>query len=111
MARAMEMSQQSITEYTEKMRGRYQRRTGKQARSKLLDEYVEVNGCERKHANKILRNQRQDLRMLIKQLRERFQLLTLVVFAEEIEYTYLSNAGFSHAEFSCFFRLLFAPLT
>lgn len=58
MAQAMEMSQQSITEYTEKMRGRYQRRTGKQARGKLLDEYVEVTGYERKHANKILRNQR-----------------------------------------------------
>lgn len=58
MAQAMEMSQQSITEYTDKMRGRYRRRTGKQARSKLLDEYVEVTGYERKYANKILRNQR-----------------------------------------------------
>ncbi len=58
MAQAMEMSQQSITEYTEKMRGRYRRRTGKQARSKLLEEYVEVTGYERKYANKILRNQR-----------------------------------------------------
>jgi hypothetical protein len=58
MARAMEMSQQSITEYTQRMRGRYRRRTGKQARSKLLDEYVEVTGYERKYANKVLRNQR-----------------------------------------------------
>jgi hypothetical protein len=58
MARAMEMSQQSITEYTQTMRGRYRRRTGKQARSKLLDEYVEVTGYERKYANKVLRNQR-----------------------------------------------------
>lgn len=54
----MEMSQQSITEYTQTMRGRYRRRTGKQARSKLLDEYVEVTGYERKYANKVLRNQR-----------------------------------------------------
>jgi len=58
MAQAMEMSQESISEYTEKMRGRYDRRTGKRARSKLLDEYVEVTGYERKYANKVLRNQR-----------------------------------------------------
>jgi hypothetical protein len=58
MAQAMEMSQESISEYTEKMRGRYGRRTGKRARSKLLDEYVEVTGYERKYANKVLRNQR-----------------------------------------------------
>ncbi|MDA7916256.1 hypothetical protein N9B94_03380 [Verrucomicrobia bacterium] len=58
MAPPMEMSQQSVTEYTEKMRGRYRRRTGKRARSKLLDEYVEVTDYERKYANKVLRNQR-----------------------------------------------------
>lgn len=54
MAPAMEMSETSIEEYTEKMRGRYARMTGKKARSRLLDEFVEVTGWDRKHANKVL---------------------------------------------------------
>ena len=48
------MSEKSIEEYTEKMRGRYARMTGRRARGKLLDEFVEVTGWERKHANKVL---------------------------------------------------------
>ncbi len=54
MAGAMEMSEKSKAEYTEKMRGRYGRLLGKQAKSRLLDEFVEVTGWERKHANKVL---------------------------------------------------------
>lgn len=54
MARAMEMSESSTREYTEKMRGRYGRMTGKAARSRLLDEYVAVTGFERKYAIKVL---------------------------------------------------------
>lgn len=54
MAPAMAMSENSTEEYTEKMRGRYARMTGRKARSKLLDEFVEVTGWERKHANKVL---------------------------------------------------------
>ena len=40
------------------LRGRYARRTGKQGRSALLDEYCQSSGLERKHANKVLRGQR-----------------------------------------------------
>ncbi|QQL45738.1 integrase catalytic domain-containing protein [Sulfuriroseicoccus oceanibius] len=54
MAPAMEMSESSIEEYTLKMQARYARRRSKQARSRLLDEYVAVTGRERKHANKVL---------------------------------------------------------
>ena len=54
MAPAMAMSENSTEEYTAKMRGRYARMTGRKARSKLLDEFVEVTGWERKHANKVL---------------------------------------------------------
>jgi hypothetical protein len=54
MASAMEMSEQSKEEYTEKMRERYSRMTGKRAKSKLLDEFSEVTGWNRKHANKVL---------------------------------------------------------
>lgn len=50
----MKMSETSIEEYTKKMRGRYARMTGRRARGKLLDEFVEVTGWERKHANKVL---------------------------------------------------------
>ncbi len=50
----MKMSEKSIEEYTEKLRGRYARMTGKRARGKLLDECVEVTGWERKHVNKVL---------------------------------------------------------
>lgn len=52
------MSKRSIKEYTEKMRDRYGRMTGKEARSRLLDEYTQVTGFERKYANKVLRGQR-----------------------------------------------------
>lgn len=58
MARAMAMSEESTLEYTEKMRGRYGRLTGKQARSRLIDEYVAVTGFERKYAIKVLRGTR-----------------------------------------------------
>lgn len=58
MAGAMEMSEKSIKEYTEKMRDRYGRMTGKEARGRLLDEYTQVTGFERKYANKVLRHQR-----------------------------------------------------
>lgn len=54
MAPAMEMSEKSIEEYTQKMRARYARMKGKSARSKLLDEFVEMTGWDRKHANKVL---------------------------------------------------------
>jgi len=54
MAPAMKMSERSLEEYTEKMRSRYMRMTGKQARTRLLDEFIEVTGWERKHANKVL---------------------------------------------------------
>jgi hypothetical protein len=54
MASAMEMRESSKEEYTEKMRERYSRMTGKRAKSKLLDEFSEVAGWNRKHANKVL---------------------------------------------------------
>jgi hypothetical protein len=54
----MEMSEKSIKEYTEKMRERYGRMTGKQARSRLPDEYTQMTGFERKYANKVLGHQR-----------------------------------------------------
>ncbi len=54
MAPAMEMSKKSIDDYTEKLRERYSRMTGRQARGKILDEYIEVTGFERKYAIKVL---------------------------------------------------------
>ena len=54
MAPAMEMSKKSIDEYTQKLRERYSRMTGRRARGKLLDEYIEVTGYERKYATKVL---------------------------------------------------------
>lgn len=54
----MEMSEKIIEEYTEKMRGRYARMTGKMARGVLLDEFSEVTGWDRKHANKVLLGKR-----------------------------------------------------
>lgn len=54
----MGMSQESTNEYTEKIRERYLRMTGKRARSRLLDEYTEVTGFDRKYAIKVLRGQR-----------------------------------------------------
>ena len=41
-------------EYLEKMRDRYHRRTGRGARTVLLDEFCDVTGHERKYANKLL---------------------------------------------------------
>lgn len=54
----MEMSRESIDEYTEKMRERYAGMSGSQACSRLLDEYVEVTGFERKYGNKVLPGKR-----------------------------------------------------
>lgn len=48
------MSETSLEEYTTKMRERYSRMTGRKARGRLLDEFVEVTGWVRKHANKVL---------------------------------------------------------
>lgn len=48
------MSEKSIEEYTDKMRERYARMTGRKARTRLLDEYTSVTGWEIKHANKVL---------------------------------------------------------
>lgn len=52
------MSQSTRNEYLEKMRDRYRRRTGKLGRSKLLTEFCEITGHERKYAIKLLRKQR-----------------------------------------------------
>jgi len=49
---------ESREDYTRVMRGRYARHTGKPARSKLLDEYCQTTGLERKYANQVLRGQR-----------------------------------------------------
>lgn len=54
----MGMSETSIEEYTKKMRARYGRLTGRKARGKLLDEFVEITGWDRKHANKVLLGKR-----------------------------------------------------
>ena len=48
------MSKKSRREYTETMRMRYQQMRGKRAKSRLLDEYCEVTGYDRKYANKLL---------------------------------------------------------
>jgi hypothetical protein len=58
MEPAMEMSETSIEEYTAKMRDRYARMTGRKARGRLLDEFIEVTGWDRKHANKVLLGKR-----------------------------------------------------
>ena len=52
------MSQSTRNEYLEKMRDRYRRYTGKQARTKLITEFCEVTSHERKYAIKLLRRQR-----------------------------------------------------
>jgi hypothetical protein len=54
MASAMEMSSESVKQYTLKMRERYSRMTGRQAKGLLLDEFIEVTGHERKYAIKVL---------------------------------------------------------
>ena len=55
---AATMSHQARDEYLEKMRERYARRPGRQARSALLDEFCTVTGHERKYATKLLGGQR-----------------------------------------------------
>ena len=55
---AATMSQKTRDEYLGKMRERYGRMTGRQARSKLLDEFCEVTGHERKYATKLLGGKR-----------------------------------------------------
>ena len=55
---ARTMSQTTRNDYLEKMRDRYRRYTGKQARSKLITDFCEVTGLERKYAIKLLRRQR-----------------------------------------------------
>ena len=50
----LEMSQQSRKEVLEKMKQRYARRPGREARGRLLDEVCELCGYERKHALKVL---------------------------------------------------------
>lgn len=52
------MSQNSRNEYLEKMRCRYRRYGGKLARSKLITEFCEVTGHERKYAIKLLGRKR-----------------------------------------------------
>lgn len=52
------MSQTTRDEYLEKMRDRYRRYTGKQAKSKLITEFCKVTCHERKYAIKLLRRQR-----------------------------------------------------
>ena len=52
------MSKQSLDEYIPRIRSRYERLTGKLARSRLLDEFCEVSGYGRKHAIKVLRGQK-----------------------------------------------------
>lgn len=48
----------SLEDHTRVMRERHARHTGKPARQKLLDEYCQTTGLERKYANKVLREQR-----------------------------------------------------
>ena len=55
---AKTMSQNTRNEYLETMRSRYHRRTGKLAKTALLDEFCTVTGHERKYATKLLRRQR-----------------------------------------------------
>ena len=52
------LMKESLEDYTRVMRERYARHTGKPARAKLLDEYCQTTGLERKYANKVLRGQR-----------------------------------------------------
>ena len=55
---ARPMSQTARKEYLKTMRCRYQRYTGKTAKSRLLDEFCEVTQYERKYAIKLLKAQR-----------------------------------------------------
>ena len=55
---AVTMSRKTKDEYLVTMRERYTRMTGRQARSKLLDEFCKVTGHERKYATKLLGGRR-----------------------------------------------------
>jgi hypothetical protein len=55
---AKTMSRSTLDEYLEKMRCRYRRYTGKPAKGKLLDEFCQVSGHERKYASKLLSRRR-----------------------------------------------------
>jgi hypothetical protein len=54
----LRMMKKSLEEYTEMMRERYSRHTGKGARSALLNEFCKSTNLERKYAIKVLRQQR-----------------------------------------------------
>lgn len=51
----------SLDDYTILMRSRYAQRTGRKARTKLLNEFCEITGFERKYAIKVLGGQRRQL--------------------------------------------------
>ena len=51
------MTQASIREYTEVMRGRYQR-SGKKEKGRIMDEFTQVVGCHRKSAIRLLKGKR-----------------------------------------------------
>ena len=55
---ARTMSRSTCDDYLGKMRCRYRRHAGKPARSRLLDEFRQVTGYERKHAIKLLGGRR-----------------------------------------------------
>ena len=52
------MSQPTRDESLEKMRDRYRRYDGRLAKTKLLDEFCQITGHERKYANKLLKRLR-----------------------------------------------------
>jgi hypothetical protein len=54
----LRMMKKSLEEYTEMMRERYVRHTGKRARGALLDEFCKSTNMERKYAIKVMRGQR-----------------------------------------------------
>lgn len=52
------LMKKSLEDYIRVTRERYTRRTGKRARSALLDEFCENSGFERKYAIKVLNGER-----------------------------------------------------
>ncbi len=56
------MSKQATKEYTEKMRERYQAMLTKKAKGRILDDFCETTGLERKHAIKVMRSRQELLR-------------------------------------------------
>ena len=56
------MSRSTRDEYLKTMRCRYRRYTGKPAKTKLLDEFCQVTGHERKYASKLLSKRRGHVR-------------------------------------------------